>query len=598
MADLSLNWGLFGGYNTEVADGATVDTGGMNVSIGFDGAENVSSIFTVDTPIYVAGNEGFDPNSGLKIYGYGGDYSVGQSSTTTLSFSAADPLYADQVNDVSFRISDIDTGSGGSTHVDTVTVRAFDAVGNEVPVTMSNTGTVDITGNTATATDSFDSEWTPADIEGSTLVNIAGPVARIEIDFNNGDIANQRILVSDVEFSTIDATDEGPDGIVMGTPDDDLIDLGYTGDPDGDRIDHEDAILPGQAPNDDIVHAGEGDDTVHAGLGDDLVLGGDGDDVLYGEAGNDTLHGEDGDDILDGGEGDDVLDGGAGNDTFISSDGADTMSGGDDRDVFLGSTPGDVIDGGEGGDDYDTLDLRDSAPEDGRINVIYDPTNPENGTVEYFDRDDALTGTSTFENIERVIVPCFTPGTMIATPKGERLVEDLQVGDRIITRDDGIQEIRWLGTRTLNGRELLQAPQFKPILIQKGSLGNGLPERDMMVSPNHRVLMMSEKTSLYFEENEVFAAAKHLTGTPGVDAVGANGVTYIHFMFDQHELVLSNGAWTESFQPGHLSLNGIDGDQRQEVLALFPELKTAEGIDAYHSARRSLKKYEAQLLTV
>ena len=72
--------------------------------------------------------------------------------------------------------------------------------------------------------------------------------------------------------------------------------------------------------------------------------------------------------------------------------------------------------------------------------------------------------------------------------------------------------------------------------------------------------------------------------------------TYIHFMFDHHEVVLSNGAWTESFQPGDMSLKGVGNAQRNEIFELFPELRTRDGIEDYQAARRSLKKHEAKLL--
>ena len=72
--------------------------------------------------------------------------------------------------------------------------------------------------------------------------------------------------------------------------------------------------------------------------------------------------------------------------------------------------------------------------------------------------------------------------------------------------------------------------------------------------------------------------------------------TYIHFMFDNHEVVLSNGAWTESFQPGDYSLKGIGNSQRTEIFELFPELQERQGRDAYTAARRSLKRHEAVLL--
>jgi hypothetical protein len=111
------------------------------------------------------------------------------------------------------------------------------------------------------------------------------------------------------------------------------------------------------------------------------------------------------------------------------------------------------------------------------------------------------------------------------------------------------------------------------------------------------VLVANDKTALYFEEREVLVAAKHLTGLEGVDIVDVSETTYIHIMFDQHEVILSDGAWTESFQPGDMSLAGIGNAQRQEILELFPELATQDGINAYASARRSLKKHEAKLIT-
>ena len=192
--------------------------------------------------------------------------------------------------------------------------------------------------------------------------------------------------------------------------------------------------------------------------------------------------------------------------------------------------------------------------------------------------------------------PCFTPGTLIVTPEGERLVEELKVGDRVITRDNGIQKICWVGRRDLKGIELAQAPKLCPILIRQGALGNNLPEWDIVVSPNHRVMISSEKSVLYFEDREVLVAAKHLIDLDGVERVEPYGVSYIHFMFEHHELVLSHGLWTESFQPGEQSIQGLDDAQRGELFELFPELETEQGQRSYGAARRSLRKFEAQVL--
>jgi len=192
--------------------------------------------------------------------------------------------------------------------------------------------------------------------------------------------------------------------------------------------------------------------------------------------------------------------------------------------------------------------------------------------------------------------PCFTPGTMILTATGGRPIETLKPGDKGVTRDNGLQEIRWVGTKVLDGRKLLESPHLRPILIRKGALGRGLPERDMMVSPNHRMLIANDKTTLLFEDREVLVAAKHLVNGTSIQQVDSIGLSYIHMMFDTHEIVLGDGAWTESFQPGDYSLKGIGDAQRNEIFELFPELRETHGRKKYVSARRSLKRNEARLL--
>ncbi len=194
-------------------------------------------------------------------------------------------------------------------------------------------------------------------------------------------------------------------------------------------------------------------------------------------------------------------------------------------------------------------------------------------------------------------VPCFTPGAMIATPKGEVAVEKLRAGDRVFTRDNGIQEIVWVGGRDLSAADLAQNAAFQPVMVRAGALGPNLPETDMVLSPNHRILIIGRDNELYFEENEVLVAAKHLVHMDGVDVVqAAAGVQYIHMMFARHQVVLCNGAWSESFQPGDYALKGIGKAQRKELIDLFPELATIDGINGYEAARTSLRRHEAKLI--
>ena len=233
------------------------------------------------------------------------------------------------------------------------------------------------------------------------------------------------------------------------------------------------------------------------------------------------------------------------------------------------------------------LDLRDTEFE----SITFTSDDREDGFVTFDDGS-----TFKFEEIERVI-PCFTPGTLIATPRGEVPVEALEVGDRVITRDNGIQVVRWVGRQDLSADRLEADGALRPVRIAQGALGHGLPERDMVVSPQHRVLIANDETMLYFDEREVLVAAKHLVGRPGVERLGTDAVSYVHVMFDNHEVILSDGAWTESFQPGDGSLKGVGRAQAEEILAIFPELRTPEGRAGYTAARRMLKRQEAEMLT-
>jgi Ca2+-binding RTX toxin-like protein len=339
----------------------------------------------------------------------------------------------------------------------------------------------------------------------------------------------------------------------------------------------------------DYIAANGGNDTIDAGAGNDFVDAGDNDDSVEGGAGKDTLDGALGADTLGGDDGDDTLRGGDGNDVLTGGEGADRMLGQADRDLFYAGL-GDVVDGGETGDDYDVLDL--TAWGHPATNIIYDSANPENGTVEFLDADGNVVGTMSFTNIESVVA-CFTPGAMVLTETGEVPVENLRAGDRVLTRDNGYQPIRWTGRRELSHAELIVEPRFNPVFIAKGALGNNLPERDMMVSPQHRMLITGPRAELLFGENEVLVAAKHLLGMAGVEQRVSKGVTYIHILFDQHEIVRADGAWSESFQPGDQTLEGMDAAQRAEILALFPELSAGGSVQ---SARLTLKAKEARAL--
>ncbi|WP_370073885.1 Ig-like domain-containing protein [Salipiger bermudensis] len=701
MADLVLDWSALGAYGTYLentaSDGvtATVETGGVAVDITYTAQDQGAQAFTVNFTGYVPEESDTDPNSHLKLLGIGGDGdgTVSATSTTVLNFSSSNEIYGDEVQNVSFLLNDVDGGQGGDlgdlleyasasggSFEDNVTVLAYDAEGNPVDVTLTVlSGGTSVDGATATGTDVTDF----AEQDGTLQVSIEGPVSRIEIAYANGGDQEQGVLISDIDFSTTDATDGLPVAEDdTATTDEDVavvVDvLSNDSDPDGDALTVTEATASNGTVtiNDDgtLTYTPDADyngsDEISYSISDpdgntdsalvdvtvnpvnddpvanDDTVGTEQDDpITFDPTDNDTD--VDGDDLVVSEIGDPE------NGTVtINEDGTVTYT--PNEDFFGEDTISYTVDDGNGGEDDGVITVNVTVPTDptdgesNRAPVAVDDmitataTDPEtfdpsandtdadgdeltitsvgqaqngsvtlnaDGTVTYV-ADETFNGTDSYDytiddgnggtdtgTVTVEMLPCFTPGTLIATPKGERLVEDLEVGDRVITRDNGIQEIRWIGRKELTGFQLARKPHLKPVLIQQGALGKNLPEHDLLVSPNHRVLVANDKTALYFEEREVLAAAKHLTGLDGVDEVDTLGVTYIHMMFDNHEVVLSNGAWTESFQPGDLSLRGIGDEQRQEIFELFPELEHAEGLKAYGAARRSLKKHEAQLLT-
>ena len=100
-------------------------------------------------------------------------------------------------------------------------------------------------------------------------------------------------------------------------------------------------------------------------------------------------------------------------------------------------------------------------------------------------------------------------------------------------------------------------------------MGIAQPDAPLLVSPDHRIVLQGRQARDLFNCDEVLVAAKHLTVMEGVDIVQADSISYIHLMFDHHEVILGDGTWTESFQPGDMSLRGIGSEQRQEILSLF-----------------------------
>jgi len=164
-------------------------------------------------------------------------------------------------------------------------------------------------------------------------------------------------------------------------------------------------------------------------------------------------------------------------------------------------------------------------------------------------------------------ITCFTPGTRITTIRGRVPVETLVPGDRILTRDRGFQPLLWLGWRprcaTATGSQAADAP----VRIRAGALGPGMPERDMIVSGHHHVLYFDPGLRADHGEPEALIEARALIGQPGIEMIRRDRLWYVHLLLEQHEVILSENAWTESF---------LLTSAARQALGEVPSIKTSD----------------------
>lgn len=356
----------------------------------------------------------------------------------------------------------------------------------------------------------------------------------------------------DSDFST-------PEGHVDGTSADDVIDASYADDPDGDVVDGDDAALNGATGQDDNIRARAGNDRVFAG---------EGDDVINGEAGNDTLTGGSGNDVFveTAGDGADIVtDFGAGEAGSID-DGDQTNNDFVDLENFY-TTENRLVIEALGEDDFaSNIDMLRQDAADGRLDGIING-NDYSSIISGLDltlKNDGIAVTGDALTYDNTNVICFARGVRIATGHGEVAVENLQVGDRVVTRDNGFQKIRWIGSTSCRAEGKLA-----PILFKKGSIGN---TAEIMVSPNHRMLVRGIAVELVSGDSEALIPAKFMVNDEDIVSVEGGVVEYFHILFDRHELIWSHGCWSESFLPGEMGWNAICEGKRQEILSRFPTL--------------------------
>lgn len=166
-------------------------------------------------------------------------------------------------------------------------------------------------------------------------------------------------------------------------------------------------------------------------------------------------------------------------------------------------------------------------------------------------------------------LPCFAEDTTIRMSDGtEMLVQTIQPGDSVQTLGGAAQNVLWVGKRKLSKFELDTKPELLPIKVSRGSLGPSMPNEDLFVSPQHRLLVRSSVVYRMFEEAEVLVPAKLLLEAKGIEAfTPTNGITYYHILLESHAVIWANGAEAESLLLGPEARSIFTAQQAAEIEA-------------------------------
>jgi len=137
-------------------------------------------------------------------------------------------------------------------------------------------------------------------------------------------------------------------------------------------------------------------------------------------------------------------------------------------------------------------------------------------------------------------VVCFLRGTRITTSEGERAVETLTIGDMVATRlNDAtvFKPIKWIGWRRIDPTAHPNLAAIAPVLIQRGALADDVPHRDLLVSPDHAILI----------DGKLICARQLINGATIRQAKTLAAIEYFHIELETHAILMAEGLFTESY---------------------------------------------------
>jgi hypothetical protein len=190
---------------------------------------------------------------------------------------------------------------------------------------------------------------------------------------------------------------------------------------------------------------------------------------------------------------------------------------------------------------------------------------------------------------------CFGETVELETPVGRRRVCDLRAGDAVLTEDGRSVTIAWIGVSCYGRFQATADPRLRPVHLHAHALGRGLPDRDLVLSPQHRVVVEGPACELLFGTERVFVIARHLPLPFATWPEPEADVRYYHLLLENHEIVVSNGLPTESFQPARRMIETLSEAARCSLMAVLKVLGT-DAMLSRPDALPTLNSREARVL--
>jgi Hint domain len=190
---------------------------------------------------------------------------------------------------------------------------------------------------------------------------------------------------------------------------------------------------------------------------------------------------------------------------------------------------------------------------------------------------------------------CFSRGTEISTPSGRRLVQDLRPGDTVLTDDGRSVTIAWIGMSRYGRSQAAREDRLRPVRVRAHAFGPGMPERELVLSPQHRIVVEGSRCELFFGAERVFVVARHLPAAFAISPEPEEDVEYYHILLETHDILIANGMPAESLQPARRMIEALSDDMRRSLMALL-EVLGAEAMLTRPDALLTLKEREARLL--